>query len=209
MPNSLYLYASRFHGIFCFYFLFSYYFLLFPFYFQGISNRQVCGQTYHISGTAACIAYYMHPMLFLFLFFFTFNFFVPVIQFFVNWMIVKVSSPVAVRRFSSPLRITLYSSSKLFRTWIIKSSSDTLPFCPNSFIWIQSPSKWEIHSLGSLSIDSNLLLWNLLFSFSRDKAVCRAYILTSLSHATLQFPSRKSSSFAFFTSPKATRQQRM
>ena len=54
------------------------------------------------------------------------------------------------------------------------------------------------------SIDSNLLLWNSLFNFSRDETVCRANLLTSLSHATLKFPSRKSSFFTFFTNLNAT-----
>ena len=68
--------------------LFSYHFLPFNFYFQGISNRQVCCHTFHISGTTVYIVYYMHPMPFLFWFFllFTFNFFIPVIQFFTNWI---------------------------------------------------------------------------------------------------------------------------
>ena len=67
-----------------------------------------------------------------------------------------------------------------------------------------SPSKFEIHSSGSFLVDSNLLLWNLLFSFNSDKALCRKFLLTSLFHAILQFPLGKSILFAFLTNPKAT-----
>ena len=45
----------------------------------------------------------------------------------------------------------------------------------------------------------NLLLWNSLFNWNRDEAVCGGYFLISQSHATLQFPSGKSSLFAFVT----------
>ena len=79
MPGSPYSYAPSDHNgstllrIFYFYihiFLFSFH--LFHFYFWGISYHKVCGHTFHISGTAACIVYYMHPMLFLFQFFLLF-----------------------------------------------------------------------------------------------------------------------------------------
>ena len=196
------------HQIFCFYFhifLFSYYFLLFHFYFQDTFCCQVCGHTCHISCTVVYTACCMHPKLFLFLLFPLFHFFLyQWFNFLRIVLIVKALSQVTVRWFSSTSRITLYSLGKLFKMWIIKSLSDMLTFWLNSFIQILSPSKWEIHLLRSLSINFYLLLWNSLFNLSRDEAVCRAYILTSLSHATLQFPSRKSSLFAFFTNPNAT-----
>ena len=106
--------------------------------------------------------------------------------------IVSTLSPLVVRLFLSPSRITLCSLGQLFISWIIRSLSKILPFSLNLFIQICSPAKFEIHLSGYFSIDSNLLLWISLLSFNNDEAVCRAYLLTSLSHAILQFPSRKS-----------------
>ena len=94
-PDSPYSYAlsvhngSTPHWIFCFcfhIFLFSYNFLLFHLYFQGIFCLQVCGHTYQTFCTIAYTAYYMHPNLFLFLLFplFILNFFIPMIHFFAN-----------------------------------------------------------------------------------------------------------------------------
>ena len=49
----------------------------------------------------------------------------------------------------------------------------------------------------------NLLIWTLTI-VEFKKAVCGAYLLTNLSQAILQFPSRNSKLFAFCTSPNAT-----
>ena len=111
---------------------------------------------------------YMHPMLFLFRFF---SFLLSIVLYvWFNFLqmesMVKALSPIAIRLFSSPSRITSSSLGKLLRTWIRKSSFDTLPFWPNLFIGILSLSKWEIYLSGSLWINSNLLLWNSLFNFS-------------------------------------------
>ena len=147
----------------------------------------------------------MHFMFFFILIsFFIFDLFVPVIQFLMNQINSHGILPHCHEVVFKPIKNHIVFFRQIFKRCILKSSSDTLPFCSNSIIQIWSPSKFEIHSSGSLSIKSNLLLWNLLLNLSRYDAVCRAYLLTSLSYDTSQFPSRKSSLFAFFTSPKAT-----
>ena len=51
----------------------------------------------------------------------------------------------------------------------------SITYEPKSYIQIQSPSKFKIDSSVSFLIDSNILLWKLLLSFNKDKAVCGAY----------------------------------
>ena len=60
-------------------------------------------------------------------------------------------SPLTVRHFLSQSRITLYSLGKSFRMWIMKSSSDIVPFSLNSFIQNCSPSKSTHQGLSSLT----------------------------------------------------------
>ena len=127
-------FLSRFHPIFCFYFQFSVFSLFSSFSFLFSGHLQLTGLwPNYISRTAAYIAYYMHPTLFLFSFFFFFTLiFCTYDSIFLQIeLIAEASSPVAVRWFSSPSTITSYSSGKLFRMWIIKFSSHTLPFCPS------------------------------------------------------------------------------
>ena len=103
----------------------------------------------------------------------------------------------------SPLRIMSYSSGKSFRACIIKFSSEILPFSPSSLIQIWSPSKSKIYSSESFSFYSNLLFWNSLLSFNKDEAAWKAYLLTCLSHASLQFLLGKFALFILLTNPKA------
>ena len=100
--------------------------------------------------------------------------------------IICVLEPADGTKFYKPYKIMSYSSCKLFRMWIMKSLSVMLSFISNLVIQILSPPKFKIHSSGSFSMDSNLLLCNALFNFNRDKALCGAYLFSSMSQARLE-----------------------
>ena len=76
-----------------------------------------------------------------------FNLYVNLLQ--IN--IIKASWSVKVSPFLKPSNVTSYCSGKLFRVWIIKSSSVILMFVLNLLMQILSPSKYDIQLFGFFS----------------------------------------------------------
>ena len=118
---------------------------------------------YHNYCTCLHIVSQMHPGLFLFLF----------LQFFYDYLTFNVSLSLNVRQFLSPARISSYSSGKLFKTWIIKSTSVVLPFKLNLFIQVCT----DLRSIIWVLLNSFLLIMvEFTFQLNKDEAVCGTYL---------------------------------
>ena len=138
MPFSSTMVAYSSIKIFLFVTIFFCFFIFFMFFDSpNICNHQACDHTHHTFGSFIYIVYYrlLAPSLFLSLHF-CFQFLYQWFNFSCIISLVSTSSPLPMRQFSSPSRITSYSLGKIVRMWIIKSPSFILTFKLSSFIQI-------------------------------------------------------------------------
>jgi len=87
---------------------------------------------------------------------------------------------------TSLLTWTLYSTSRLFNTWMIKSSSN-MPML-RSLGLMQIDSKAEIQTSGSSEASHNLLFWNSDLSSNLIGTMFSAYFAVRCFHASTAFP---------------------